>query len=163
MQLLQDGVIALLAAIGLTALLWSLAGVDLPPARADSGDGVSAGSVRGAAPGMEQTLRALRGSGIDRRAEVLLADCGLTDEARRRAELWAVRRRADLYAGGAGADFTGRGRVLWASDARWREPYRTSSFRMRENGYTVLSLLTDEGELVTVVGCIPCAARPARA
>ena len=43
--------------------------------------------VRGAAPGMEQTLRALRGAGIDRRAEVLLADCGLTDEARRRAEL----------------------------------------------------------------------------
>ena len=31
-------------------------------------------------------------------------------------------------------------------------------FQNEENGYTVLSLLTDEGELVTVVGCIPCAA-----
>ena len=27
-----------------------------------------------------------------------------------------------------------------------------------DNGYTVLSLLTEDGELVTVVGCIPCAA-----
>ena len=40
-------------------------------------------------------------------------------------------------------------------------------FQNEENGYTILrlerggeelSLLTDEGELVTVVGCIPCAA-----
>ena len=81
MQLLQDGVIALLAAIGLTALLWSLAGWIFRPR------GRIPGTVFLLAPGMEQTLRALRGAGIDRRAEVLLADCGLTDEARRRAEL----------------------------------------------------------------------------
>lgn len=31
-------------------------------------------------------------------------------------------------------------------------------FQNEENGYTVLRLVTDEGELVTVVGCIPCAA-----
>jgi ATP-dependent exoDNAse (exonuclease V), alpha subunit - helicase superfamily I member len=31
-------------------------------------------------------------------------------------------------------------------------------FQNPENGYTVLRLVTDEGELVTVVGCIPCAA-----
>lgn len=31
-------------------------------------------------------------------------------------------------------------------------------FQNEENGYTVLSLLSDQGELVTVVGCIPCAA-----
>ena len=29
-------------------------------------------------------------------------------------------------------------------------------FQNEENGYTVLSLLTDQGEVVTVVGCIPC-------
>lgn len=29
-------------------------------------------------------------------------------------------------------------------------------FQNEENGYTVLGLLTEEGELVTVVGCIPC-------
>ena len=31
-------------------------------------------------------------------------------------------------------------------------------FQNEENGYTVLGLLTEEGELVTVVGCIPCVA-----
>ena len=31
-------------------------------------------------------------------------------------------------------------------------------FQNEDNGYTVLSLLTEDGELVTVVGCIPCAA-----
>ena len=31
-------------------------------------------------------------------------------------------------------------------------------FQNEENGYTVLRLVSDEGELVTVVGCIPCAA-----
>ena len=31
-------------------------------------------------------------------------------------------------------------------------------FQNAENGYTVLRLLTEEGEVVTVVGCIPCAA-----
>ena len=30
-------------------------------------------------------------------------------------------------------------------------------FQNQDNGYTVLQLLTDQGELVTVVGCIPCA------
>jgi len=31
-------------------------------------------------------------------------------------------------------------------------------FQNAENGYTVLRLLTEEGEAVTVVGCVPCAA-----
>ena len=31
-------------------------------------------------------------------------------------------------------------------------------FQNPENGYTVLRLLTPEGEAVTVVGCVPCAA-----
>ena len=31
-------------------------------------------------------------------------------------------------------------------------------FQNAENGYTVLRLLTEEGEIVTVVGCIPCVA-----
>ena len=31
-------------------------------------------------------------------------------------------------------------------------------FQNPENGYTVLRLVTEEGEAVTVVGCIPCAA-----
>ena len=31
-------------------------------------------------------------------------------------------------------------------------------FQNAENGYTVLRLLTEEGEVITVVGCIPCVA-----
>ena len=31
-------------------------------------------------------------------------------------------------------------------------------FQTEENGYTVLRLVTEEGELITVVGCVPCAA-----
>ena len=31
-------------------------------------------------------------------------------------------------------------------------------FQNEENGYTVLRLVTEEGELITVVGCLPCAA-----
>ena len=31
-------------------------------------------------------------------------------------------------------------------------------FQNAENGYTVLRLLTEEGEVITVVGCIPCTA-----
>lgn len=31
-------------------------------------------------------------------------------------------------------------------------------FQNEENGYAVLRLVTDEGELVTLVGCVPCAA-----
>ena len=31
-------------------------------------------------------------------------------------------------------------------------------FQNEENGYAVVRLVTDEGELITVVGCIPCAA-----
>ena len=31
-------------------------------------------------------------------------------------------------------------------------------FQNAENGYTVLRLLTEEGEVITGVGCIPCVA-----
>ena len=31
-------------------------------------------------------------------------------------------------------------------------------FQNAENGYTVLRLVTDDGEMITVVGCIPCVA-----
>ena len=50
MQLLQDGVIALLAAIGLTALLWSLAGWIFRPRGRIPGTVFLLVPVRGAAP-----------------------------------------------------------------------------------------------------------------
>ena len=72
MELLHDGVIAALAAIGLTAILWLLASALFrqPPVRdtwyivALSGDGA----------GLDVTLRALA---QNRRLPVVLVDCGL--------------------------------------------------------------------------------------
>ena len=40
----------------------------------------------------------------------------------------------------------------------WEGTVHSVIFQNAENGYTVLRLLTGEGEVVTVVGCIPCAA-----
>ena len=40
----------------------------------------------------------------------------------------------------------------------WEGTVHSIIFQNAENGYTVLRLLTDEGEVVTVVGCIPCVA-----
>ena len=37
-------------------------------------------------------------------------------------------------------------------------PVQSVIFQNEENGYTVLRLVTEEGELITVVGCVPCAA-----
>ena len=37
-------------------------------------------------------------------------------------------------------------------------PVHSVIFQNAENGYTVLRLLTEEGEVITVVGCIPCVA-----
>ena len=40
----------------------------------------------------------------------------------------------------------------------WDGTVHSIIFQNAENGYTVLRLLTEEGEVVTVVGCIPCVA-----
>ena len=40
----------------------------------------------------------------------------------------------------------------------WEGTVHSVIFQNAENGYTVLRLLAEEGEVVTVVGCIPCAA-----
>lgn len=84
MELLQDGVIAALAAIGLAAVLWLLAGLVLgreAPVQASY-----LVPVRGDAPALELTLRRLSES---RRLPVILVDCGLTEVGRRRLQLSA--------------------------------------------------------------------------
>ncbi len=40
----------------------------------------------------------------------------------------------------------------------WEGTVHSVIFQNAENGYTILRLLTLEGEIITVVGCIPCAA-----
>ena len=79
MELLQDGVVAALAAIGVTALIWLAASLLLWRERPV--DAVYLVRVSGDGTGLDVTLRRLAQS---RRLPVLLVDCGL-DEAGRRA------------------------------------------------------------------------------
>ena len=82
MELMQDGVVAALAAIGVTALLWLAASVLLY--RESPVDAVYVMRVSGDAAGLDAALRILA---QNRRLPVLLVDCGLTDEGRRAVEL----------------------------------------------------------------------------
>ena len=81
MELLQDGVVAALAAIGVTALIWLAASLLLWRERPV--DAVYLVRVSGDGTGLDVTLRRLAQS----RLPVLLVDCGLTDEGRRAAAL----------------------------------------------------------------------------
>ena len=83
MELLRDGVIAALAAIGITTLLWLAASL-LRWERSVSAFYLL--TVSGDAAGLEVSLRTLAQS---RRLPVLLVDCGLTDDGCRAVELLA--------------------------------------------------------------------------
>ena len=91
MVLLQDGVIAFLSAVGLTTVVWFLAGAVLHAGRPT-------------VPGLLLVL-AREADGRARRraqrrrpgAKILLADCGLTEDARGLAQYLADREKnADL-------------------------------------------------------------------
>ncbi len=89
MTLLQDGVIALLAAFGAVTLLWLAAGALLqPPAKLPA---VLLVPLSGRAEQMEYIVRALKlrcgRGGVG--APIVLVDAGLEPEARRRAQLLA--------------------------------------------------------------------------
>ena len=95
MQLWQDGVVALLAAIGLASLVWTAVRAVLfagPERRREIGLVLPA---QGDGERLEEQLRVLeslrREQGLAGRA--LLVDCGLTQEGRRLAELLAGRYR----------------------------------------------------------------------
>ena len=87
--LLQDGVIALLAAFGAAALLWLLAGALL--GRDEDLPVVLAVPLRGQAEQMEYVVRALemRRSRMGGKAPIVLIDAGMDAAARHRARLLA--------------------------------------------------------------------------
>ena len=90
MEIWQDGVLAGLAAVGLTAILWLLAGL-LFRRRERLLDAVYLVPLSGGAEQLDMTLRELS---RERALPVVLVDCGLTA---------AGRQRAELLTGGAGA------------------------------------------------------------
>ena len=83
MEIWQDGVLAGLAAIGLTAILWLLAGLVFRR-RERALEAVYLVALRGGAEQLDMTLRELESA---RRLPVLLVDCGLDETGRRRVEL----------------------------------------------------------------------------
>ena len=91
MEIWQDGVLAGLAAVGLTALLWLLAG-SLFRWRERPLDAVYLVMLTGGAEKLDMTLRELA---RERRLPVVLVDGGLTAEGRQRVELLTARYGAE--------------------------------------------------------------------
>ena len=98
MVLLQDGVIAFLSAVGLTTVVWFLAGAFLHAGRPAVPGLLLVLPLRGEALAMEADVRELRRlQGRLPGAKILLADCGLSEEARGLAQYLADREKnADL-------------------------------------------------------------------
>ena len=91
MQLWQDGLVALLASVGLASIMWTVVRAVLY-AGPDRRRGVVALlPAAGSGDGLEEqvkTLRALRGE-QELFGMVLLVDCGLNEEGRKLAKLLA--------------------------------------------------------------------------
>ena len=94
MTLLQDGLIAFLSAVGLTALVWLVAGAVLHTGRPIVPGLLLVRPLRGEALAMEADVRELRR--LQSRlpgARMVLVDCGLTEDARGLAQYLADREK----------------------------------------------------------------------
>ena len=102
MLLLQDGIIAFLSAVGLTALVWIIGGAVLQIGRPAIPGLLLVLPVKGEALSLETDMRELRlvQGGLPG-AKILLADCGLTQDAKALAEYLTRREKeAALVAAG---------------------------------------------------------------
>ena len=101
MILLQDGVIAFLSAVGLTTLVWLLVGALLHTGRPAVPGLLLVLPLRGDALAMESDVRELRRvQGRLPGAKIVLADCGLTADARALAQYLADREKIAVVADG---------------------------------------------------------------
>ncbi len=115
MEIWQDGVLAGLAAVGLTAILWLLAGL-LFRRRERLLDAVYLVPLSGGAEQLDMTLRELS---RERALPVVLVDCGLTAAGRQRGAGDAAAADRPLY-----EERKRAGEVsIWASAVPWRAPY----------------------------------------
>ena len=85
---MENSVLAFLAAVGIAALVWLVAGVLLRGRRAEV-PAVLVLPACGGGEALEGWVRALREvrTQLGRSAAIVIADCGLTAEGRHRAEL----------------------------------------------------------------------------
>lgn len=95
MLLLQDGVLAFLSAVGLTTIVWAIAGAVLHMGGRPAVPGLLLVlPLRGEALAMEADVRELRRvQGGLPGARIVLADCGLTPDARALAQYLADREK----------------------------------------------------------------------
>ena len=94
MVLLQDGIIAFLSAVGLTTVVWLAAGVVLRAGRQTVPGLMLVLPLRGEAPAMEADVRELRRlQGQLPEAKIVLADCGMTEDAKGLARYLARREK----------------------------------------------------------------------
>ena len=94
MVLLQDGLIAFLSAVGLTTVVWMVAGALLHTGRPTIPGLLLVLPLRGEALAMEADVRELRRvQGRLPGAKIVLADCGMTEDARELAVYLAEREK----------------------------------------------------------------------
>ena len=92
MTLLQDGLIAFLSAVGVTTLVWIVAGAFFRAGRPAIPGLLLVLPLRGEALAMEADVRELRRlRGRLPGARIVLADCGMTEEARALASYLSAR------------------------------------------------------------------------
>ena len=98
MTLLQDGILAFFSAVGMTTVVWLAAGAVLHAGRPTIPGLLLVLPLRGDALAMEADVRELRRvQGRPPGAKIVLADCGLTEDAREVAQYLADREEnADL-------------------------------------------------------------------
>lgn len=91
MQLWQDGLIAMLAAVGLASLMWAAVKAVLYPAPPRRPGTVALIPAQGDGESLEQQLRALRQIQKEKNVFgiILLVDCGLSEEGRKLSRLLA--------------------------------------------------------------------------
>ena len=102
MGMLQDGLISFFSAVGLTTVVWLVAGAVLHAGGRPAVPGLLLVlPLRGEALAMEADVRELRRvQGTLPGARIVLADCGLTEEARNMARYLADREaNAELVSG----------------------------------------------------------------
>ena len=102
MTLLQDGLIAFLSAVGVTALVWIVAGAFFRAGRPAVPGLLLVLPLRGEALALEadvRELRRLRGRLLG--AKIVLADCGMTADARALAAYLADREPGAVLMDGA--------------------------------------------------------------
>ena len=92
MTLLQDGILAFFSAVGMTTVVWLAAGAVLHAGRPTIPGLLLVLPLRGDALAMEADVRELRlVQGRLPGAKIVLADCGLTEDARGLAQYLADR------------------------------------------------------------------------